>query len=69
MKARQNCLASLYFFFVFRQLGQICLNSFNPNLELLILIWNLESSSLVNAVFGVVDFLEFLLGCTAHIFA
>ena len=33
------------------------------------LIWNLESSSLVNAVFGVVDFLEFLLGCTAHIFA
>ena len=29
----------------------------------------LDSSSLVNAVFGVVDFLEFLLGCTAHIFA
>lgn len=29
----------------------------------------LDSSSLVNAVFGVVDFLEFLLDCTAHIFA
>ena len=29
----------------------------------------LDSSSLVNAVFGVVDLLEFLLGCTAHIFA
>lgn len=68
MKARQNCLASLYFF-RFQAARTICLNSFNPNLELLILIWNLESSSLVNAVFGVVDFLEFLLGCTAHIFA
>ena len=67
MKARQNCLASLYFF-RFQAARTICLNSFNPNLELF-LIWNLESSSLVNAVFGVVDFLEFLLGCTAHIFA
>ena len=56
------------FFFVFRQLGQSVLTPLIL-IELLILIWNLESSSLVNAVFGVVDFLEFLLGCTAHIFA
>ena len=33
MKARQNCLASLCFF-RFQAARTICLNSFNPNLEL-----------------------------------
>ena len=59
MKARQNCLASLYFS-RFRQMR---------NLSFFLDSSFLDSSSLVNAVFGVVDFLEFLLGCTAHIFA
>lgn len=59
MKARQAILASLYFF-RFRQMR---------NLSFFLDSSFLESSSLVNAVFGVVDFLEFLLGCTAHIFA